>query len=101
MPGSELARQRPELLLRDARGEHVIAGNNWGSGYHALDLSRPAARDYLAELTHRVVHEWGFKYLKLDFVNAGAAPGVRADVDAPAENRMQAASQHGVIHGRL
>lgn len=79
LPGSDLARQRPELLLRDHRGEHVIAGNNWGSGYHALDLSRPAARDYLTELTHRVVHEWGYKYLKLDFINAGAAPGVRAD----------------------
>ncbi|MET0422371.1 MAG: glycoside hydrolase family 36 protein [Actinoplanes sp.] len=79
LPGSQLARDRPELLLRDARGEPVIAGHNWGTGYHALDLSRPATRDYLAELTHRVVHEWGFTYLKLDFINAGAVPGVRAE----------------------
>ncbi len=28
-------------------------------------------------MTHRVVHRWGFKYLKLDFINAGAVPGVR------------------------
>ncbi|MDI1461293.1 alpha-galactosidase [Catellatospora sp. KI3] len=81
LPDSQLARQRPELLLRDARGELVIAGHNWGTGYHALDLSTPAAHEYLAELTHRVVHEWGFKYLKLDFVNAGAAPGARAGGD--------------------
>ncbi|NUT35621.1 MAG: alpha-galactosidase, partial [Hamadaea sp.] len=79
LPQSESARRYPEMLLRDARGEHVIAGHNWGSGYHALDLSRPATRDYLAELTHRVVHEWGFTYLKLDFINAGAVPGVRSD----------------------
>jgi alpha-galactosidase len=79
LPGSRLARQYPDILLRDAFGEHVIAGHNWASGYHALDLSRPAARDHLAELTHRVVHEWGFKYLKLDFINAGAAPGERGD----------------------
>ncbi|GIF73860.1 glycoside hydrolase family 36 protein [Asanoa siamensis] len=69
----------PELLLRDGRGDRVIAGHNWGSGYHALDLSRPATLDHIAALTHRVVHEWGFKYLKLDFINAGAAPGARVD----------------------
>jgi alpha-galactosidase len=78
LPGSEFARQHPDLLLRDARGEPVVAGNNWGTGYHALDLSRPAALDHVGELIHRVVHEWGFRYLKLDFMNAGAAPGARA-----------------------
>ncbi len=78
MPDSPLAQQHSELLLRDAHGQKVIAGHNWGTGYHALDLSLAAAHDYLAELTHRVVHEWGFKYLKLDFINAGAVPGARA-----------------------
>jgi alpha-galactosidase len=78
VPDSQFAQQRPELLLRDHRGEPVIAGHNWGTGYHALDLSRPAALDHVAELTHRVVHEWGFRYLKLDFINAGAVPGQRA-----------------------
>ncbi|MCY1136447.1 alpha-galactosidase [Actinoplanes sp. Pm04-4] len=78
LPGSEFAQQHPGLLLRDPDGAPVIAGHNWGTGYHALDLSRPAALDHIRELTHRVVHEWGFKYLKLDFINAGAVPGVRA-----------------------
>jgi alpha-galactosidase len=79
LPGSETARRRPELLLRDARGELVVAGHNWGSGYHALDLSRPSTRDHVGELIHRVVHEWGFRYLKIDFINAAAVPGARAD----------------------
>ncbi|NUR70378.1 MAG: alpha-galactosidase [Hamadaea sp.] len=79
LPTSDLARRRPELLLRDAYGDKVIAGHNWGTGYHALDLSTDDAREYLAELTHRVVHEWGFKYLKLDFINAGAVVGSRSD----------------------
>lgn len=78
LPGSRTARERPELLLRDAAGNPVIAGHNWGTGYHALDLSLPAARDHVGELIHRVVHEWGFRYLKLDFINAGAVAGVRA-----------------------
>jgi alpha-galactosidase len=79
LPGSDFAQKHRDLLLRDARGELVVAGNNWGTGYHPLDLSRPAAREHVTELTHRAVHEWGFKYLKLDFINAGAAPGRRAD----------------------
>jgi alpha-galactosidase len=79
LPHSELALSRPELLLRDAHGDKVIAGHNWGTGYYAIDLSTAAAHEYIAELTHRVVHEWGFKYLKLDFINAGAVPGARTD----------------------
>ncbi|WP_250007535.1 glycoside hydrolase family 36 protein [Actinoplanes sp. M2I2] len=78
LPGSRFAREHPDLLLRDANGAPVIAGHNWGTGYHALDLSRPAALEHVRELVHRVVHEWGFTYLKLDFINAGAVPGIRA-----------------------
>ncbi|MFF4473544.1 glycoside hydrolase family 36 protein [Streptomyces sp. NPDC001599] len=81
LPDSRTARQRPELLLRDRRGEPVVAGHNWGAGYWALDLTLPAAQEHLRETIHRVVREWGFTYLKLDFVGAGAVSGVRfADV---------------------
>ncbi|MFH8706232.1 glycoside hydrolase family 36 protein [Streptomyces rubrogriseus] len=81
LPGSRTARQRPELLLRDGQGEPVVAGHNWGVGYWALDLTLPAAQEHLRETIHRVVREWGFSYLKLDFVGAGAVPGARfADV---------------------
>jgi alpha-galactosidase len=82
LPQSQLASRRPELLLRDERGEPVVAGYNWGTGYWALDLTVPAAREYVAELIHRVVHEWGFRYLKLDFISAALAAGHRpAGVD--------------------
>ncbi|MET9496248.1 glycoside hydrolase family 36 protein [Streptomyces sp. NPDC006552] len=77
-PDSRTARDRPELLLRDERGEPVVAGHNWGTGYWALDLTRPAAQDHLREMIHRVSREWGFSYLKLDFVNGGAVPGARS-----------------------
>nr|BFD80660.1 alpha-galactosidase [Streptomyces sp. Xyl84] len=78
LPGSRTARERPELLLRDAAGEPVVAGHNWGTGYFALDLTLPAAQHHLRETIHRVSREWGYTYLKLDFVGAGAAPGVRS-----------------------
>ncbi|MEU5090554.1 glycoside hydrolase family 36 protein [Streptomyces sp. NPDC021356] len=78
LPGSRTARQRPELLLRDEHGEPVVAGHNWGVGYWALDLTLPAAQEHLRETIHRVSREWGFTYLKLDFIGGGAVPGVRS-----------------------
>ncbi|MYW70151.1 alpha-galactosidase [Streptomyces sp. SID8379] len=76
-PRSRTARERPDILLRDAQGEPVVAGHNWGTGYWALDLAHPAAQDHLRETIHRVCRQWGFTYLKADFIGAGAAPGTR------------------------
>ncbi|MBP2479555.1 alpha-galactosidase [Crossiella equi] len=75
LPTSRTARERPELLLRDAGGEPVVAGHNWGSEYWVLDLTLPAAQDHLRETIHRVTREWGYDYLKLDFLQAGTTPG--------------------------
>ena len=72
LPHSRLATSRPELLLRSGNGEPVVAGYNWGGPYYALDLTRPDARVYVAEVIHTVVHQWGFRYLKVDFINAAA-----------------------------
>ncbi|MBD0740338.1 glycoside hydrolase family 36 protein [Streptomyces sp. CBMA29] len=79
LPDSDIARERPELFLHDANGQPVIAGYNWGVGYWGLDLTKPAARDHLAAMIHRIVHEWGFRYLKLDFINGALAPAARPD----------------------
>ncbi|HTJ36935.1 MAG TPA: glycoside hydrolase family 36 protein [Dactylosporangium sp.] len=73
LPHSRLATERPELLLRDEAGRPVVAGYNWGGPYYALDLERADALEHVAALTRRVVHEWGYRYLKLDFINAAAA----------------------------
>ncbi len=74
LPHSRLATERPELLLRGPDGQPVVAGYNWGGPYYALDLARADALEHVAALIRTVVHEWGYRYLKLDFVNAGAAP---------------------------
>ncbi len=80
MPDSGVAKVHPDWLLRDAAGAPVVAGWNpgWGGEFHCLDLSLPAVEDYLAGLFDTIVNEWGFRYLKLDFLYAGMARGVRA-----------------------
>ena len=74
---SRLAHDRPELLLRDARGRPVVSGINWGGPYYSLDPTADATAEFLADLI-ATVRSWGFTYLKLDFLYAAGFPGDHA-----------------------
>lgn len=76
---SALAADHPEWLVTDG-GDPVDAGERHGPMY-ALDTTHPGVVAWLAETFRTVVDEWGFEYLKLDFLYAAALPGDRhADV---------------------
>lgn len=75
-PSSRLYRERPDWLLKDAQGEPVPAGINWGGFYYALDTTHPQVQAWLRGVIQRAV-AWGYTYLKLDFLYAAALPGVR------------------------
>ncbi len=76
VPSSQLFHDHPQWFLQDAHGRWVSAGFNWGEPVYALDLTEPAVQDWLFALMRRV-RSWGFDYLKLDFLYAGALPGRR------------------------
>lgn len=80
---SHLFREHPDWFLRDAHGKFVSAGFNWGERLYALDVTHPAVLDWLSALM-RQVRAWGYDYLKLDFLYAGALPGKRY-VEMPRE----------------
>ncbi|OGO38182.1 MAG: alpha-galactosidase [Chloroflexi bacterium RBG_16_57_11] len=75
-PTSRLFQEHPEWLLRDADGKLVPAGHNWGDDFYGLDVTRPGVQKWLTERIQQV-RFWGFDYLKLDFLYAGALPGAR------------------------
>lgn len=75
---SRLAEERSDLLLRNDVGDPVIAGINWGSPYFALDPTADATLGFLTDLITEV-RRWGYDYLKLDFLYAGAFPGAYAN----------------------
>jgi alpha-galactosidase len=77
---SAVYRERKEWLLKDEGGALVRAGYNpgWEGAFYALDLSVPEVEEYLYRLFERVVEDWGYRYLKLDFLYAAFLPGVRA-----------------------
>jgi alpha-galactosidase len=70
-------RERPDWLLRDEEGNLVRAGWNpkWDGVYYCLDISRDDVLAYLEGLTGAAL-EWGFRYLKLDFLYAGFLGGL-------------------------
>lgn len=64
----------------------------WTSPYafgsvYCLDTTHPEALEWLRSVFNTVVHEWGYEYLKLDFLYAGAIDGKRFD---PGATRAQA-----------
>ena len=81
---ARLAREKPEWLLRDARGKLLTALWNpaWkGKRCFALDATHPGVEAWL-EALGREVRALGFDYLKLDFLFAGALAGKRHDAGA-------------------
>ena len=78
-PKSDLYREHPEWLLRDYGGKPVNAGFGWGSLTAALDLTNPQALEYACKVVRTAVQEWGFSYIKLDFLYAAALPGKYTD----------------------
>lgn len=76
-PQSRLATSHPDWLLRDARERPVSPGLISGFMARALDPTHPGVEEHLRSLIHTAVHEWGFPYLKLDFMYAGALEGRR------------------------
>ena len=71
--GSRIAREHPDWLLhRDRRP--WLAGIGWG-GFYALDFDLPPVRDYLERVFRRVLDEWGYDLVKLDFLYAAAPWG--------------------------
>jgi alpha-galactosidase len=89
-PTAQLESDHPEWLLKDRRGRPVSSGYNWWQWTHALDVSQPGAQEYVRQVIDTAVHEWGFPYLKLDFLYAAAMPGQRLD---PSLTRAQALRQ--------
>lgn len=77
LPGSTIARTRPDLLVQDDDGRPLVSGYNWGSHYYSLDTTQDEVKEHLREVFQRVTG-WGFSYLKLDFMYAGAITGNRA-----------------------
>ena len=85
--GSRLFHEHPEAILRNAAGRPLHGGfliTRWIKG---LDPTHPVTQEFVRRTVETVVHRWGIRYLKLDFLYCAALPGVRYN---PKRTRAQA-----------
>ena len=64
------------LKGQDGAPQLVDTRDDWGGRVYALDGAHPEVRQWLYDLGRRVVRDWGYDYLKIDFLEwatAGAA----------------------------
>jgi alpha-galactosidase len=79
---STLYREHPDWLIRDADGEPVLAIYNWNQRCYGLDCTHPEARAWLEHLFRTVAEDWGFDFVKVDFIYSAALQGRRHDATA-------------------
>ncbi len=78
-PRSKLAKEHPDWLLRKANGKPANAGFVWNALDYALDLTVPDALAYACRVVRTAAKDWGYPYLKLDFLYAAALLGCYKD----------------------
>jgi alpha-galactosidase len=83
---SKLFAEHPDWLVSRTGGP-AIALINWNQTCYALDLTHPAVIAWLEELFRTICDDWGYDYVKIDFIFAGAVDGLRHD---PNVTRAQA-----------
>ncbi|MCX8123555.1 MAG: alpha-galactosidase [Spirochaetes bacterium] len=90
---SKLYQHHPEWFLHNEDGKPVVAGwnPNWDLfGYfYALDTTHPEFQEYIKGVINTFVNEWGFGYLKLDFVYAASLCGKAFDMSISSAQRLK------------
>lgn len=77
---SALLQEHPDWFVRCEDGSlYVYKQDMSAPERYVLDGSHPGVQAWLRELFARAVQEWGYDYLKLDFLHAGAVEGKRYD----------------------
>lgn len=83
---SQIQKEHPDFILKGYDDRPVNAGFGWNGLTTALDLTHPGVHEHVCKLIDNAVHHWGFNYLKLDFLYAGALRGKHLD---PTKTRAQ------------
>jgi alpha-galactosidase len=78
---SRLFADHPDWFVQFPGGGPAIATMNWGQLCHCLDLTHPEVLDWLRSTFRTISQDWGYDYVKIDFIYGGAVDGVRRDKD--------------------
>lgn len=80
---SSIFKDNPDWILKDKHSRPVVSlwNPNWGifGKSYALDVTHPGVQNYIKDLFSTLTYEYGFGFLKIDFLYAGCLPGLRYD----------------------
>jgi alpha-galactosidase len=76
---SDTYAEHPDWVVRDELGDPLNAIDNWGTANYAVDTTHPEALRWLEHVLRTVCEDWGYEYVKLDFLYAAAMRGRRFD----------------------
>lgn len=76
---SQLFREHPAWFTKYSTGAPAIGTVNWGQPCFALDTTHPEVQEWLANVFRTICDDWGYDYVKIDFIFAGAVDGTRYD----------------------
>ena len=100
--GSDLLNDHPEWLLKNEQGQNVLCGTHplWGGNFYALDTENEDFWNHLEVVLGTVLGDWGFSFIKADFLYATAVQAVgnltRAQRSVRAHERLyKTILQHG------
>lgn len=67
----------PEWLVHNANGKPIHLGlvTDGTDRLYALDPTHPGAQEYLTRTYRTLVHDWGIRYIKMDFMEDSAVEG--------------------------
>jgi len=89
---SQLFRQHPEWFLKDRAGKPALAGWNPGWGiegrFYGLDTTHPGFQTQLRQWIGTLVHTYGYRYLKLDFLYGACLDAAAHDPTLCAAERL-------------
>jgi alpha-galactosidase len=67
-----------DWLVHNAAGQPIPLEDLWKQDFdtlYALDTTHPGAQEYLRQTYKTLVHEWGVRFIKLDFMDTTAIEG--------------------------
>lgn len=66
---TDVAKNHPDWLLHDVNGKvQPIEQGHQGQAQNILDVTHPAARQWLSDLLRTITVDWGYDFIKTDFV---------------------------------
>jgi alpha-galactosidase len=76
---SQLYKKHPDWVVQVTGQNSKLNPLAGSGGAYGLDLTNPGAQEFIRTTFRRVFKEWGFDYIKIDFLVGGAMEGHRAD----------------------